>query len=230
MATPFHIYLDLEVLNDDTINTGRHSPPLSFEETRTQAFLDGDASEHFCTIARFTLQTGNSLPLFIPIIDTNQVPPPPDLVPTYPPQNKTIYTITLRKQPDSSNPAAARLCLTQPVIYEPHDRTLPLPSPPYGRQDLSSEYYHMRSYQDFINMINETLLALSAQLPLRAASCRTTTRCIWSGTLRAARRRYTRTAITSISMGRSTPPRARLGGLGNSRSISMPASTSSSAP
>jgi hypothetical protein len=39
--------------------------------------LDGDASEYFCTIARFTLQTGNSLPVFIPVIDTSQIPPPP---------------------------------------------------------------------------------------------------------------------------------------------------------
>ena len=42
----------------------------------------------------------------------------------------------------------------------------PETSPPYGRQDLSSEYYYMRSYQDFINMINKTLLTLSSQLPL----------------------------------------------------------------
>jgi hypothetical protein len=52
------------------------------------------------------------------------------------------------------------------VVYEPHDKTLPLPSPPYGKQDLSSEYYYVRSYQDFINMINKTLLTLSSQLPL----------------------------------------------------------------
>ena len=123
MATPFHIYLDLEVRNDDTVTAGRAPPPLSFEETRTQPFLDGDASEYFCTIARFTLQTGNSLPLFIPIIDTTQVPPPPGLVPTYAPQNKTIYAITLWEQPNPSDPTAARICLTQPVLYEPHHLT-----------------------------------------------------------------------------------------------------------
>ena len=63
MTMPFHIYLDLEVRNDDTIAAGRTPPPLSFEETRTQPFLEGDASEYFCTIARFTLQKGNSLPV-----------------------------------------------------------------------------------------------------------------------------------------------------------------------
>ena len=52
------------------------------------------------------------------------------------------------------------------MIYEPHDRTLPLPSPPYGKQDLSSEYYYVRSYQDFINMINNSLADLSRLLPI----------------------------------------------------------------
>ena len=36
----------------------------------------------------------------------------------------------------------------------------PSPQPPYGKQDLSSEYYYVRSYQDFINMINATLAVL----------------------------------------------------------------------
>ena len=73
MTTPFHIYLDLDVRNDDTDTKGLRHPPLRFEETRTQPFLDGDASEHFCTLARFTLQTGNSVPVFIPTIATSSV-------------------------------------------------------------------------------------------------------------------------------------------------------------
>ena len=116
MTMPFHIYLDLEVRNDDIATAGRAPPPLSFEEARTQPFLDGDASEYFCTIARFTLQTGNSLPLFIPIIDTTQVPLPPGAVPIYQPQNRTIYTITLWEQPDPVNLAAARLCFVSDVV------------------------------------------------------------------------------------------------------------------
>ena len=156
MATPFHIYLDLEVRNDDTVITGRAPPPLSFEETRTQPFLDGDASEYFCTIARFTLQTGNSLPVFIPVIDTSQIPPPPGVTIPYVPQNRTIYKISFWEQPDPSNPSAPRALHQRNIVYVPADTTAPLPSPPYGRQDLSSEYYYVRSYQDFIIMINAT--------------------------------------------------------------------------
>ena len=170
MATPFHIYLDLEVRNDDTVITGRPPPPLSFEETRTQPFLDGDASEYFCTIARFTLQTGNSLPVFIPAIDTSQIPPPPGQVPTVVPQNQTIYKISFWEEPNPSDPTSSRFFFQRNVVYVPTDRTQPFPAAPYGKQDLSSEYYYVRSYYDFIDMINTTLSELYDLLPGSAPS------------------------------------------------------------
>ena len=160
MTMPFHIYLDLEVRNDDTVITGRPPPPLSFEETRTQPFLGGDASEYFCTIARFTLQTGNSLPVFIPAIDTSQIPPPPDVLLTYVPQNQTVYKISFWEQPDPSDPSASRALHQRNIVFVPTDTTIPLPNVPYGSQDLSSEYYYVHSYSDFIIMINTTLLHL----------------------------------------------------------------------
>jgi hypothetical protein len=168
MATPFRIYLNLEVRNDDTIITGRPPPPLSFEETRTQPFLDGDASEYFCTIARFTLQTGNSLPVFIPIIDTSQVPTPSGKVPTDLPQNNTIYKISFVGQ--GGTPGVDKQIIQQNVVYQPSDQTIPRPKPPTGPggQDLSSEYYYVRSYQDFINMINKSLYYMDASLPAPA--------------------------------------------------------------
>ena len=172
MTMPFHIYLDLEVRNDDTVATGRTPPPLSFEETRTQPFLDGDASEYFCTIARFTLQTGNSLPVFIPAIDTSQIPPPPDVVFTVLPQNQTIYKISFWEEPPQTpdDTRTYRYFFQRNVVYVPTDRTQPLPAPPYGKQDLSSEYYYVRSYYDFIDMINTTLSELYNLLPGSAPS------------------------------------------------------------
>ena len=80
---PHHVYLDLDVTNNDyTANKTR--PYLRFEEIRNTPFLDGDSAEYFCSIVRFTIQTGNSLPVFIPSIVLNQPDP-----------NVTIYTITL---------------------------------------------------------------------------------------------------------------------------------------
>ena len=86
MATPTHVYLDLDVRNDDT-ETESSPPPLNFDETRLRAFLNWGASDYFCTIARFALDTSNSIPVFIPEMDTNQPGPAPN-------RKKTIYKIT----------------------------------------------------------------------------------------------------------------------------------------
>ena len=69
MSKPYHIYLDLDVLNSDTAPSSR-APVLSFEETRTHPFLEGSASDYFVSIVRFSIQTGTSLPVFIPRIAT----------------------------------------------------------------------------------------------------------------------------------------------------------------
>ena len=65
MNKPIHTYLDLDVVNNNmTSNT--NAPQLRFEENRNTPFLEGDSSEYFCSIVRFSIQTGNSLPIFIP--------------------------------------------------------------------------------------------------------------------------------------------------------------------
>ena len=56
MHDPYHVYLDLDVINNDYENKGY--PILRFEETRNNPFLEGDSSEYFCSIVRFTIQTG----------------------------------------------------------------------------------------------------------------------------------------------------------------------------
>ena len=85
---PYHIYLDLDVLNN-SVASGAQPQQLVFEETRNTPFLDGDASEYFCSIVRFSIQTGSSLPVFIPRINTAQQGA------TYDP-NETVYKVSLR--------------------------------------------------------------------------------------------------------------------------------------
>ena len=54
MHDPYHVYLDLDVISNDYKHDG--SPPyLRFEEIRNTPFLDGDSSEYFCSIVRFTI-------------------------------------------------------------------------------------------------------------------------------------------------------------------------------
>ena len=143
---PHHVYLDLDVINNDyTSNATR--PYLRFEEIRNTPFLDGDSAEYFCSIVRFTIQTGNTLPVFIPSIVTGQNNP-----------NLTIYTVTLTYGLTS---------VTRNVIYTPEDNTAPVPAPPLIQQDISSKYYYVYNYSHFVEMVNAALK--TAWLALRTA-------------------------------------------------------------
>ena len=64
LQDPHHVYLGLDVINNDYTTNGTR-PYLRFEEIRNTPFLDGDSAEYFCSIVRFTIQTGNTIPVFI---------------------------------------------------------------------------------------------------------------------------------------------------------------------
>ena len=154
MSKPYHIYLDLDVLNSDTAPTSR-APVLSFEETRTQPFLEGSASDYFVSIVRFSIQTGTSLPVFIPRIATGATDNPTNDI------NKTIYKITMTYE------EATHAEKTSSVSYTPCNEAADLPRPPNDSgQDLSESYYYVKNYQDWISMINKTLkeMWISAEL------------------------------------------------------------------
>ena len=121
MSKPFHVYMDLDVFNNSTDFTSK-APQLSFEETRTQPFLDGTADDYFVAIARFSIQTGETLPVFILAIDTSQSDP-----------NQTVYKITLMYKGVSASAT---------IEYTPqpsHDTVAP-PNGPNG-QDFTGNYY-----------------------------------------------------------------------------------------
>ena len=128
-----HSYLDLDVVNNN-LSADTDAPVLRFEETRNQPFLDGNSSDYFCTIIRFSIQTGNSLPVFIPRIETGQT----DV-------NKTVYKITMTWSTYSA---------TISVPYSSNDLTAPKPLAPNDVQDLSSTYYFVYNIQNVVEMLN----------------------------------------------------------------------------
>ena len=67
LTLPYHIHQDLDNINNDY--TSGSAPHLRFESTRNAPFIDGDSSEYFSNTVRFSIQTANSLPVFIPLID-----------------------------------------------------------------------------------------------------------------------------------------------------------------
>ena len=60
MHKPIHTYLDLDVVNNN-MTSSNNAPHLRFEENRNTPFLEGDCSDYFCSIVRFSIQTSNSL-------------------------------------------------------------------------------------------------------------------------------------------------------------------------
>ena len=139
-SEPTHIYVDLDILNNDQ-TTNDDPPHLRFEETRNAPFVDGDTKDYFCSIIRFSLQTGNSLPIFIPRIQTGQDD-----------ANQTVYSVSL--QPHTSS--GVQGIHTVFLQYESWN-SAPTPQPPQSRQDLSTDYYYVNSYQQFVQMINRAL-------------------------------------------------------------------------
>ena len=135
---PTHIYVDLDIINNDQ-RADVDPPQLRFEETRNAPYLPGDSSDYFCSILRFSIQTGNSLPIFIPRIQTGQPDP-----------NRTVYAVTIRN-PQTNQERTIWL------NFESWNLTTPTPQAPTTNQDLSSEYYFVYSYDHFLQMINEAL-------------------------------------------------------------------------
>ena len=137
---PYHIYMDLDVINNDYTST-KH-PHLRFEETRNTPFLDGDSSDYFCSILRFSIQTGNSLPVFIPRVQVGQSDP-----------NLTIYKITLERAVNQVVYQGSAY-----VQYDPQSQGIETVNSPIAGQDLTNTYYHVYSYHHFIDLINETFM------------------------------------------------------------------------
>lgn len=131
---PFHIYYDIDILNNDQAH-GLPSPNLNYSEARTNPILNCP-SNYFASIVRFSLETP-SLPIFIPQIKIGGS------------ANDTIYTIYMKNTGSSTVHA-------EDVTYIPSNSTLVV-SPPSSVQDLSNEYYFVYTYQQWINMLNQTL-------------------------------------------------------------------------
>jgi hypothetical protein len=49
MTDPTHIYVDLDIVNNDQ-TTNVNPPQLRFEETRNSPYIDGNSADYYCSI------------------------------------------------------------------------------------------------------------------------------------------------------------------------------------
>lgn len=136
-SNPFHIYYDINMINNDT--TGNlNSVPLRFQETRNQVILQ-NPSEYFMSVVRFSLDT-SSLPLFTPEVDTLNGNTD---------ANKLVYQFAYGTYAQDAGAQVFN------VTFRPQDLTQQKPTVSFD--NLSSPYYYIYNYQAFIDMINDAL-------------------------------------------------------------------------
>jgi hypothetical protein len=135
---PLSIYYDLDVINSD--RSGLNAPvKLRFQETRNNPYLEAPEN-YMLSVVRFSLHTP-SLPVFIPLVELGQANP-----------NKTVYSITMTYVVGGNT-----ITHQEFIIYTPEDLSAPVPNPPLVNQDITSDYYYVKSYQHIVKMINTTL-------------------------------------------------------------------------
>ena len=143
MGDPTHVYINLDVVN----NSATNAQPLVFNETRNMPFLT-KSQTYCCSVVRFTLQTSNSLPVFIPDILTGQSD-----------YDRTVYAIAMSLTQITTNvPSGEKVSTTKIrsayIEYDKQDATVPLPSPLTTRVETSSSYYFIYDINDWVDMIN----------------------------------------------------------------------------
>jgi hypothetical protein len=145
-----HIYYNINISNDYSgydissnnavmpVATNDKELQLVFNQSRAAPYLI-NPSKYYLSVQRFTIESP-SLPVFIcqPIVGQANV-------------NKSIYSITLQRSTDLAT-------LTLPVLWQPDDKTVPIPSGTVTDSWRTNPYYYCHSYTHMLDLINNTFV------------------------------------------------------------------------
>ena len=148
--SPIHIYYDLNIVNNNQ-DTKIGPPQLVFNDIRNSAILQ-NPSDYFLSVIRFTLQTANSIPIWIPEIDvTDNLD-----------ADKTIYSFTLKYKNVSSE---------QRYVYYIAENNLTPPIMPILPGDsYNLPYYYVSNFEQVVEMFNGALSASFADLYVKVSN------------------------------------------------------------
>jgi hypothetical protein len=139
-SQPFHITLDLSILNNAD-NNNAESRNLRFLETRDDNFISC-ASNYFLSVTRFELQS-LSIPQFIPELQMGQTD-----------ANKLIYQFWFSYNGVTS-PA-------KNINFIPQNKVAPIPISPAGgfiSQNIDDHYYDITNLQYWFFLLNKQIQA-----------------------------------------------------------------------
>lgn len=140
---PFHIYYDLDVINNETTGTNNVPVRFSITDVRNSPFLNSPEN-YFMSVVRFSLMTP-TLPVFIPQVQLNQGN-----------RNLLVYSFTASYSTYNST--------QKYIIYTPTDTSASLPNPPLSLQDMTGEYYYVYNMNDWVVMMNTALASAVNEL------------------------------------------------------------------
>lgn len=138
---PNHVYYDANIINND--QSGFKPPPrLVFQDIRSIPILTRPELYQL-SVVRFTLQTGASLPIWIPNIQLNNNLGDPNL---------TTYSFTLTYNYDGEIYSGGQVFLQ----YIPSNLNEPIPNP-QTNEEVHIPYYYVYSFNTIVEMLNVCL-------------------------------------------------------------------------
>jgi len=155
---PEIVYLNLDIINNNRNDGTALDPFVRFNETRDAPIIK-DASKYQFSIIRLQLVGSDlDLPLFIPVVKTNQADP-----------NVTEYEVAISYQQTwatTEDPGGITITATpvvNSVVYDSETQNpifAPTPLPPNGPkgQDISTRYYWVYTFQHWVDLVNAALL------------------------------------------------------------------------
>ena len=139
-----HVYYDLNIVNNNQ-DAKTEPPRLVFNDIRNSNILS-NPSDYYLSVVRFTLQTANSIPIWIPEIDVTD-----NLM-----ADKTIYSFTLKYNGFSSD--------QRYVYYEAENNLAPPVMPIRPGDSYNLPYYYVSNFDHVVEMLNGALSASFADL------------------------------------------------------------------
>lgn len=147
--TTNHIYFNIDLVNNETIDDNNNSPELKYSDFRDVALIN-DCSEYYFSIVRFQLNgVGKSLPIFIPKIEENQS----DV-------DKTIYKIGIMYNYHYKGVFYQKKKVLH-ITFKSQNKN---ESKPLSPNDYSNKYYFIYTYSHFVNLVNETFKKINDEL------------------------------------------------------------------
>jgi len=135
---PENVYYDANIINNDQSGT-KPPPRLVFQDIRSIPILTSPELYQL-SVVRFNLQTGNSLPVWIPNIQFNNI---------YNDPNYTTYSFSMTYTYDGQIYYGGQTF----VLYIPTNKNEPTPNP-QSNDELVIPYYYVYSFNTIIDMLN----------------------------------------------------------------------------